>query len=193
MQAARAEPVAQDGSFATGMIAGVPATMYDAMEALVKIGLSPVETFNALKSLIMGGDFVGHVAESIKQSYIERVDRLVATYERAGVSGSFNAGLEAGKLFADVAPWIAGGVGIAQKTVVLTEKIAAKAIAKKAASAVDVGQKELPLPKPAYSYLRLTEQQRLDKLNELFNNFTGGANRIKNEPPRVPWRLVGLS
>ncbi|GEM_PF-1818667 len=60
------------------------------------MGLSPIETYEAIKSLIKSGDIVGNVADSIKQSYIERIDRLVTEYERAGASGSFKAGVEAG-------------------------------------------------------------------------------------------------
>jgi len=51
----------QDGAFASGMIAGVPASLYEAVEGLVKMGLSPVETFEAIKSLVMSGDIVGNV------------------------------------------------------------------------------------------------------------------------------------
>lgn len=74
----------QDGAFASGMIAGVPAAMYDAAEGFVKMGLGPVETFDSLKLLVMSSDLVGNVADSIKQSYIECIDRLVREYKRAG-------------------------------------------------------------------------------------------------------------
>src|SRR5690606_19600574 len=46
----------QDSAFASGMIAGLPASMYEGVEALVKMGLSPIETFEAIKSLVMSGD-----------------------------------------------------------------------------------------------------------------------------------------
>ena len=61
----------QDGAFASGMIAGVPVSMYEGVEALVKMGLSLIETFEAIKSLVMSGDLVGNVADSMKQSFIE--------------------------------------------------------------------------------------------------------------------------
>ncbi len=171
----------QNGAFASGMVAGVPASMYEGVEALVKMGLSPIETFEAIKSLVMSGDLVGNVADSMKQSFIERIDRLTTEYERAGASGSFKAGVEAGKLIVEVVPWVTGGIGLAKTGVVLTEKIVAKAVAKKGAVVTNATKvADLPEAAPARSFIRLTEQQRLDKNLELFDNFTGGASRIKN-------------
>ncbi len=145
------------------------------------MGLSPVETFEAIKSLVMSGDIVGNVAESVKLSYIERIDRLAREYERAGPGGAFKAGVEAGKLFVDAASWLAGGAGIAKSGVALTGKIAVKAVAKKGSTLTNAAKAaDLPKPAPARSFIRLTEQQRLDKNLELFDNFTGGAGRIKN-------------
>nr|WP_241568993.1 hypothetical protein [Rosenbergiella collisarenosi] len=51
----------QDGSFAAGMVAGVPAGLYDA----------------------------------VKQTYIDRIDRMEAEYQKAGASGSFMRVLKA--------------------------------------------------------------------------------------------------
>lgn len=75
----------------------------------MKMGLSPIETFEAIKSLVMSGDLVRNVADSMKQSFIERIDRLTTEYERAGPSGAFKAGVEAGKLIVEVVPWVTGG------------------------------------------------------------------------------------
>nr|WP_286180365.1 ribonuclease domain-containing protein [Enterobacter sp. Sphag71] len=47
-------------------------------------------------------------------------------YQKAGASGSFNAGVEGGKLVADIAGLLAGGGGIAKVTGSVTEKIVAK-------------------------------------------------------------------
>ncbi|MDU6434744.1 MAG: hypothetical protein E6556_18605 [Pantoea sp.] len=124
----------QDGSFAAGMIAGVPAGLYDAVEGIVKTASSPVETYEALKALFNSGDVLGNVSDAVKQSYIDRIDRMEAEYQRAGVSGSFNAGVEGGKLVTDIAGLIAGGAGAAKITAGVTEKIVAK-VAYKAESA----------------------------------------------------------
>ncbi|WP_370426528.1 hemagglutinin repeat-containing protein [Pantoea vagans] len=129
----------QDGSFAAGMIAGVPAGLYDAVDGIVRTASSPLETYAALKSLFNSGDVLGNVSDAVKQSYIDRIDRMEAEYQRAGASGSFNAGVEGGKLVADMAGLLAGGAGVVKGGVVLTEKIAAKVAGKAELVAVNVG------------------------------------------------------
>lgn len=57
----------------------------------------------------------------------------------AGASGSFNAGVERGKLVADMAGLLAGGAGVVKGGVVLTEKIAAKVAGKAELEAVNAG------------------------------------------------------
>ena len=102
----------QDGSFAAGMIAGVPAGLYDAVDGIVKTASSPVETYEALKTLFNSGDVLGNVSDAVKQSYIDRINRMEVEYQKAGASGSFNAGVEGGKLVTDIAGLLAGGAGV---------------------------------------------------------------------------------
>ncbi|QGU11975.1 filamentous hemagglutinin N-terminal domain-containing protein [Leclercia sp. J807] len=116
----------QDGSFAAGMIAGVPAGLYDAVDGIVKVGANPQQTYEALKSLFNSGDVLGNVSDAIKQSYIDRIDHMEAEYKKAGASGSFNAGVEGGKLVTDIAGLLAGGAGVVKNGVVLTQKIVVK-------------------------------------------------------------------
>ncbi len=116
----------QDGSFAAGMVAGVPAALYDTVDGIVKTASSPVETYQALKALFNSGDVLGNVSDAVKQSYIDRIDRMETQYQQAGASGSFNAGVEGGKLVTDIAGLLAGGAGIVKGGVVLTEKVVAK-------------------------------------------------------------------
>gem|GEM_PF-167745 len=130
----------QDGSFAAGMIAGVPAGLYDAVEGIVKTASSPVETYEALKTLFNSGDVLGNVSDAVKQSYIDRIDRMEAEYQRAGVSGSFNAGVEGGKLVTDIAGLIAGGAGVVKGGAVLTEKVVAKVAGKAEVAVVNAGK-----------------------------------------------------
>lgn len=120
----------QDGSFAAGMIAGVPAGLYDTVDGIVKTASSPVETYEALKSLFNSGDVLGNVSDAVKQSYIDRIDRMEAEYQKAGASGSFNAGVEGGKLVTDIAGLLAGGAGVVKGGTVLTEKVVAKVVSK---------------------------------------------------------------
>jgi len=125
----------QDGSFAAGMVAGVPAGLYDTIDSIVKTASNLQETYEALKSLFNSGDVLGNVSDAVKQSYIDRIDRMETQYQQAGASGSFNAGVEGGKLVTDIAGLLAGGAGIVKGGVVLTEKVVAK-VAGKAESAV---------------------------------------------------------
>jgi len=125
----------QDGSFAAGMVAGVPAGLYDAVDSIVKTASSPVETYEALKALFNSGDVLGNVSDAVKQDYINRIDRMETEYQKAGASGSFNAGVEGGKLVTDIAGLLAGGAGVVKGGAVLTEKVVAK-VAGKAESAV---------------------------------------------------------
>ncbi|SUX53811.1 VENN motif pre-toxin domain-containing protein [Chromobacterium vaccinii] len=122
----KAIDLGQDGSFAAGMVAGVPANLYETVEGIVKAASSPVETLNALKSLFSSDDVLGNVSDAVKQSYIKRIDLLKEEYQKAGANGSFNAGVESDKLLTDVAGVLAGGAGVVKGGVGLTEKIVAK-------------------------------------------------------------------
>ncbi|CAX59720.1 Filamentous haemagglutinin family outer membrane protein, probable fragment [Erwinia billingiae Eb661] len=116
----------QDGSFAAGMVAGVPAGLYDTIDSIVKTASNPQETYDALKSLFNSGDVLGNVSDAVKQSYIDRIDRMETEYQKAGASGSFNAGVEGGKLVTDIAGLLAGGAGVVKGGAILTEKVVAK-------------------------------------------------------------------
>ncbi|WP_368266061.1 ribonuclease domain-containing protein [Dickeya chrysanthemi] len=120
----------QDGSFAAGMVAGVPAGLYDTIDGIVKTASSPMETYEALKSLFNSGDVLGNVSDAVKQSYIDRINNMEAEYQKAGASGSFNAGVEGGKLVTDIAGLLAGGTGVVKVTAGVTEKIVAKVAGK---------------------------------------------------------------
>ncbi|MBK4717219.1 filamentous hemagglutinin, partial [Enterobacterales bacterium BIT-L3] len=113
--------LAQDASFAAGMLAGVPAGLYDSVDGIVKTASSPVEAYEALKSLFNSGDILGNVSDAVKQSYIDRINKMEAEYQKAGASGSFNAGVEGGKLVTDIAGLLAGGAGLTKAGALLTE------------------------------------------------------------------------
>lgn len=130
----------QDGSFAAGMAAGVPASLYETAEGIVKAASSPIETLDALKALLNSGDALGKVSDVMKQSYIARIEKLKAEYQKAGVSGSFNAGVESGKLVTDIASLVTGGAGLAKGGAVLTEKMVAKVAGKAESAAINAGK-----------------------------------------------------
>ena len=85
----------QDGSFAAGMIAGVPAGLYDAVDGIVKTASSPVETYEALKTLFNSGDVLGNVSDVVKQYYIDRINRMEVEYQKAGPAARLTRALKA--------------------------------------------------------------------------------------------------
>jgi len=128
--------VAQDAAFGTGMLAGILAGLYDSVEGIAHIANSPLETYEALKSLFNSSDVLDNVSDALKQSYINRINQMEMEYQKVGASGSFDAGVEGGKLVTDIVGLLAGGAGLAKGGAVLTDKIVAK-VASKAASRLD--------------------------------------------------------
>ncbi|YCK84560.1 DUF637 domain-containing protein [Pseudomonas sp. D4-18] len=118
----------QDASFAGGAVVGVPEGLLDTVKGILEVSLSPKETYRALRSVLDSGDVLGNVSEAIKQSYIARIDNLEAEYERAGASGSFNAGRETGKLISEVAALGTGVGGAVKAGALLVEKFTAKVV-----------------------------------------------------------------
>ncbi|WP_249043027.1 DUF637 domain-containing protein, partial [Pseudomonas extremorientalis] len=118
----------QDASFAGGAVVGVPEGLLDTVKGILEAASSPMETFRALKSVVQSGDVLGNVSDAMKQSYIQRIDNLEAEYERAGASGSFNAGRETGKLISEVAALATGVGGALKGGALLVEKVAAKVV-----------------------------------------------------------------
>jgi len=108
--------IGQQTSYGAGMLIGVPAGLVDSVQSIVNMGLNPAETYDALKSLFNSGDVLGNVSDAVKQSYITRLNNMEAEYQRAGASGSFNAGVEGGKLISEIASLAAGGP-VSQKAV----------------------------------------------------------------------------
>ncbi|WP_313108728.1 hemolysin [Atlantibacter sp.] len=158
--------VGQETSYGAGMIVGVPAGLVDSVESIVNLGLSPVETYDTLRSLFNSDNVLGNVSDAVKQSYIDRIDRMEAEYQKAGASGSFNAGVEGGKLITDIAGLAAGGAGIAKGGAVLTEKIAAKVIGKTGSATTNAG-KAASGAENAATYPKMKEalvQQNLDNI-----------------------------
>ncbi|WP_248748745.1 filamentous hemagglutinin N-terminal domain-containing protein [Pseudomonas sp. MWU15-20650] len=118
----------QDASFAGGAVVGVPEGVLDTVKGILEAAGSPIQTFRALRSVLESEDVLGHVSATMKQSYIERIDNLQSEYERAGASGSFNAGREAGKLISDVVALGTGVGGALKSGALLVEKVTAKVV-----------------------------------------------------------------
>ncbi|WP_037586252.1 VENN motif pre-toxin domain-containing protein, partial [Stenoxybacter acetivorans] len=122
--------IKQDSSFAAGVIAGVPIELYDTAKGIISIATSPIETYEALKALFSSDDVLSKISNEVKQSYIDRINHMEMEFEKAGSSGSFNAGVEGGKLITDIVGLIAGGAGTVKSGATLTEKIVAKVTGK---------------------------------------------------------------
>ncbi|WP_023639573.1 hemagglutinin repeat-containing protein [Dickeya zeae] len=183
----------QDGSFAAGMVAGVPAGLYDTIDGIVKTASSPMETYEALKSLFNSGDVLGNVSDAVKQSYIDRINNMEAEYQKAGASGSFNAGVEGGKLVTDIAGLLAGGTGVVKVTAGVTEKIVAK-VAGKAELITIAGSKYpvtiAPTTKVVTQYGALAEEGPLPQ--SIVATFRSGtyAETVTTQPT-VLYRVYG--
>lgn len=79
-----------------------------------------------MKGLFTSGNILGNVSDAVKESYISRLDKLEEEYQRAGASGSYNAGVETGKLVMDMAALVTGAGGAAKAGIKVTEKAIAK-------------------------------------------------------------------
>ncbi|WP_375611044.1 MULTISPECIES: HNH/ENDO VII family nuclease, partial [unclassified Bartonella] len=125
----------QDISFAAGMVAGVPAEIYDTLDGFFQIAKHPEETLKALKDFFSSGEILATIGRTLGQSYVDRINKMEEEYERAGAGGSFKAGLEFGKLLTETASLMTGVAGAAKGGIKLVGKLTEKALAKLVAKA----------------------------------------------------------
>jgi hypothetical protein len=117
---------AQQASFTAGIVVGLPAGAIEPIKELVHMATNPGETYEALRGLFTSGNILGNVSDAVKESYISRLNKLEEEYQRAGVSGSYNAGIETGKLLIDMAALATGAGGAAKAGINVTEKAITK-------------------------------------------------------------------
>ncbi|MEQ9899065.1 DUF637 domain-containing protein [Pectobacterium punjabense] len=122
--------ITQEGSYGVGMLVGVPSGLIDTVNSLLALGLNFDETLDTIKSLFNSGNILSNVSSAVKQSYIDRINKMESEYQKAGLIGAFNSGVEGGKLVTEIASLIAGTAGIAKGGIVLTEKATANIVAK---------------------------------------------------------------
>ncbi|WP_273724537.1 DUF637 domain-containing protein, partial [Bartonella sp. AU18XJBT] len=125
----------QDISFGAGIVAGVPAEIYDTLDGFFQIAKHPKETLKALKDFFSSGEILATIGRTLGQSYVDRINKMEEEYQRAGAGGSFKAGLEFGKLLTEVASLMTGVAGAAKRGIKLGEKVLAKFAAKTEAAA----------------------------------------------------------
>lgn len=158
----------QGVSFSSGFAVGIPTEVAESFVGLVEMALSPIQTYRAMKDIINSENALGKITDTVKQDYINRINKLESEYQKAGVSGSYKAGLEAGKLTANVASLFAGGLGVAKGAAVLTEKMVAKFVVKasdpiQAAGAANKAWNSIPTEwvlKTSATKMRLLQQQK---------------------------------
>ncbi|WP_375645240.1 VENN motif pre-toxin domain-containing protein, partial [Bartonella sp. OC71QHHN] len=117
-------------SFGAGIVAGVPAEIYDTVDGFVQIAKHPEETLKALKDLYTSGEILATIGRTLGQSYVDRINKMEEEYERAGAGGSFKAGFEFGKLLTETASLMTGVAGAAKGGIKLGKKALAKFAAK---------------------------------------------------------------
>ncbi|WP_375647421.1 DUF637 domain-containing protein [Bartonella sp. AA56HLJMS] len=125
-------------SFGAGIVAGVPAEVYGTVDGFLQIISSPTvgdliqiaknskEILKALKDFFTSGKVLATLGHAFAQPYVDRINKMEEEYERAGAGGSFNAGLEFGKLLTEVATLFLGGAGTAKGAIKLGEKTVIK-------------------------------------------------------------------
>ncbi|MFU9002331.1 DUF637 domain-containing protein [Proteus sp. TSJ240517] len=139
--------IGQDTGFNAGLVAGIPTGLYETIEGLASLATNPLETYQAIKAVIQSDNAFDTLTQAVKQSYIERIEKLEAEYQKAGVSGSFNAGVESGKLIFDLVGLFAGGAGVAKGSSQLIAKTSAKITTRnKLVSSIKSGQVGLSDP-----------------------------------------------
>ncbi|WP_239327109.1 DNA/RNA non-specific endonuclease [Snodgrassella gandavensis] len=117
---------AQQASFTAGIVIGLPAGAIEPIQELLHMATNPGETYQALKGLFTSGNILGNVSDAVKESYINRLNKLEEEYQRAGAGGSYNAGIETGKLLLDMAALATGAGGAAKAGIKVTEKAITK-------------------------------------------------------------------
>lgn len=104
----------QDGAFAAGIVASVPEGLYDSTVELLGMLKEPQQAITALRELANSGDIIGTVAQSVKQEWLARINRMEAHYQQAGASGAYESGVEAGKLLFEFGGYAVGVGGLAK-------------------------------------------------------------------------------
>ena len=102
--------VGQDASFSAGLAMSIPEGVYETGAGLYEFAKNPSAALNAIGTLIKEGKMV----DTLKQSYLDRINTIKENYNKAGAEGSYRAGVETGKLLQETLGLIAGGAGVAK-------------------------------------------------------------------------------
>ncbi|MDM4209509.1 DUF637 domain-containing protein [Klebsiella spallanzanii] len=150
----------QNGAFLAGMVSGVPVEFVETAQSAIALMENPSQAIDAFKALMREDDVWSAITNSVKQSYIARLDAMKASYQKAGVNGAYSAGLEFGQLMTEAVTSVLGVAGAAKYGAKLTVngvKALEKGVKAKGTTlpAIRVGKiKYEPLAKPNADEIR---------------------------------------
>lgn len=104
--------------FLAGMVSGVPVA--ETAQSAVALMENPAQAIDAFKALMREDDVWSAITNSVKQSYVARLDAMKASYQKAGVNGAYSAGLEFGQLMTEAVTSVLGVAGAAKYGAKLT-------------------------------------------------------------------------
>ena len=125
----------QDTAYGAGLATSIPVGLFETGKGIAEIAMHPIDSLNAIRTLIQEGNFT----EAMKQSYANRIDKMIVEYQKAGAEGAFKAGLEAGQLLQETVGILAGGAGLAKVGTKFTKTVVTFAKGEKTAVAVVKG------------------------------------------------------
>ena len=168
----------QDTAYGAGLVASIPVGLFETAKGIAEIAMHPIDSLNAIKTLIQEGNFT----EAMKQSYANRIDKMIVEYEKAGAEGAFKAGLEAGQLLQETAGILAGGAGLAKVGTKFTKAVVTFAKGEKTALAVVKGSASSTASDIASNTLETVKNSRVKPLTCSFR----GDMEVKTEQGYKP-------
>ena len=168
----------QDTAYGAGLATSIPVGLFETGKGIAEIAMHPIDSLNAIRSLIQEGNFT----EAMKQSYANRIDKMIVEYQKAGAEGAFKAGLEAGQLLQETVGILAGGVGVAKVGAKFTKAVVTFAKGEKTAVAVVKGSASSTASDIASNTLETVKNSRVKALTCSFR----GDMEVKTEQGYKP-------
>jgi len=126
--------------------------------------------------------------EAMKQSYANRIDKMIVEYEKAGAEGAFKAGLETGQLLQETVGILAGGAGLAKVGAKFTKAVVTFAKGEKTAVAVVKGSASSTASDIASNTLETVKNSRVKALTCSFR----GDMEVKTEQGYKPIESIKI-
>ena len=168
----------QDTAYGAGLATSIPEGLFETGKGIAEIAMHPIDSLNAIRTLIQEGNFT----EAMKQSYANRIDKMIVEYQKAGAEGAFKAGLEAGQLLQETVGILAGGAGLAKVGAKFTKAVVTFAKGEKTAVAVVKGSASSTASDIASNTLETVKNSRVKALTCSFR----GDMEVKTEQGYKP-------